>query len=289
MLLSPIKNPIQPVLRSPIKGLIAAIRRSFIQFRSAAQQHIKLSEDIVLSGDFEIELIYAGDELSGAFLGSAGSFIRLGSGYQYMIGGTYYNTGVLFRENGVFTIFRLVRRGNVAKIYQEEIEVDSRSVVGLDFIISNIGSRGSSNFYGGYLANIRIWSGGDRKTGALEAEYLLDESLSQNFVRSTNSSLGSELYLLGGLNLVNGSTGGFTNLGSQKTVLISKPEAVEFTINGSWSGLGHAEFLATTQYITFRNTSAEPESFIPSIREVSGYGSTINLTESSVQLIEEEL
>jgi len=218
-------------------GAIEPVARNFIRFKSAAQQHIALSDPVVLSGDFEFSCDFTRESgvAAGAVIGdTGGNFIRISSSdaYQYMIDGSYYSTGVLAPTDGRLHNFRLVRTGSTAKIYADGAEVDSRTVTTDDFTISDIGSRITHTFYAGILANMQAWTGGDRDTGTLVNEWPLGDSLEDGIIRSTTAVEGPEI-------VINGDFDGISDWLSMRGASLSTDSGQLVVTNGV-AGFGGA-------------------------------------------------
>ena len=169
------------------RQVVEKICRYFSTF-DGSTSYAALTDEIVLSGDFEIELYFKLNQLSGDL-----NFLSDGANpaiYHFRIDATngsidFYYDGSFRSNDGAFIpdlnkhklVF--VKSGNNLKAFYDGAVVHSSTVSSSAMIISYIGRRGDAtqNNFNGQLSDLKIWSGGDRTTGDLVLDLPMSEGL----------------------------------------------------------------------------------------------------------------
>ena len=163
------------------------ICRYFSTF-DGSSSYAALTDEIVLSGDFEIEFKTINSDLSsGAYFladinGINGRILYLNTGNIVLTGDTdetYVNVGqlsgvanrvfALKRVNGVYSVDI---NGNIST--NPTVNISS---VTINSMASQWGSATGVPFFSGQMHDLKIWSGGDRNTGSLILDLPMDEGL----------------------------------------------------------------------------------------------------------------
>ena len=169
------------------KKNLVKICRYFSTF-DGSSSYAALTDEIVLSGDFEIEFKTINADLSsGAYFladinGTDGRILYLNTGNIVLTGDTdetYVNVGqlsgvanrvfALKRVNGVYSVDI---NGNIST--NPTVNISS---VTINSMASQWGSATGVPFFSGQMHDLKIWSGGDRNTGTLILDLPMSEGL----------------------------------------------------------------------------------------------------------------
>lgn len=163
-------------------GSPGVTQRYFTRLNASSAQYYQFSSDIVLSGDFEVECVFSTDATTGArtFFGGPSNFVRIGGvNYQFMINSNYTSTTAMATTDGTLSLLNFRRVGSTGDITDNGVVVDTRTVSTDPFTIGFVGSRGpSGNYFDGYIADFKVWSGGDKNSGTLVCDCKIDTDLS---------------------------------------------------------------------------------------------------------------
>lgn len=199
----------------------SALTRYFTEFTSALSQYGVFTSDVVLTGDFEIELDYYGGPSNGItnpLVDGDGSdlliYVRNGHAYIQIpsASGVKYLSSAI--EEYKLNTIRVAREGSVYSV-----TVNNNAPVTLDvpdFTDEGINEicRYNSNYLDGIPANLKIWNDGDRDTGTLVIDCpMADDPTSPYFVNEA-AVLGSDvLAISGGASWTEAPSGTYTETG----------------------------------------------------------------------------
>jgi len=235
MLLSPIKNPIQPVLRSPIKGLAAAVGRNFHRLKPAASQHYRIGS-FDLGNDYEIEVSWATSNTGNqVLLGDSHHntyYLNFSTTIGWWSGGTAYAFGVgdIDMQDGRLHVLQIISTSYSIRMVLDGVELSRSNTSSWSpylGVVNNI-LVGSSNsnpvMFDGYIPYLKIWTGGDRDTGTLT-----DIQFDTDLLSPTIPISGSDTDAVA-VNMTTDDAGWFTKAGTDWV-------GVDTVVNGSFEDI----------------------------------------------------
>ncbi len=178
MLLSPIKNPIKPVLRSPIKGLAAAVSRYFHRLKPAASQHYRIGS-FDFGNEYEIEISWVTtDETNQVLFGDSHVdtyYLNISNSIAWWSGGAAYvfDTGGANIQDGRLQILSIISTDSSIRMKLNDVElvrVNTTAWSPHQGVVENIlvgSSNSNPSTFDGYIPYLKIWTGGNRDTGSL--------------------------------------------------------------------------------------------------------------------------
>jgi len=200
MLLSPIKNPIKPVLRSPIKGLSLAISRYFHRLKPAASQYYTLGE-VSIPSEWKSKITFSsGDESNQVLWGDSHTtnlYVNYSStGLTVWISGQYhsYSFGSMNPHDGALHELSISTVGGVVKAYLDSIELvktNSRSLTPFVGVAQlKVGTSNSAAIrYDGYISDFEMLD----SLGDVIVKYSFDSSLESPYQFSDDVVLGENV------------------------------------------------------------------------------------------------
>jgi len=295
--------PEKPV-QQRLKPLVNVIRRNFIRFRSVAQQYIKLGS-FDLGDSYEIEISWATTNTKNqVLLGDSHTstyYLNISSSIAWWSNGNAYSfsPGSEKIQDGRVKTLRVISALNSIRMILNGIELqrlNSAAYTPYQGSVDNI-LFGSSNSnpatFDGYLPGLRIWTGGDRDSGTLTDEWLLDDALdNSNIIRSTTATEGDNVAVnKDDVVLQNSKSLGITAsvITSGSTYLVKIPAGLRLSGPSGWTTRNSTggEFLHTANAsgaFTVLNISGSPVVLGDlSVKEITGgtYGIAINLDDTS--------
>lgn len=191
-------RPLTRVLTRPLtRGLSRITSRFFTEFLTSVNSHATFTNTITLSGDFEIEIQFSTTDVSGfpsLFSGvtdgdEAWGYIDISAEKVVIrLGGTSFtssapgtpndgkiNTAVFKRVSGNVTVSL---NGNVgaAGFYLPDVS------------IVEIARRTTFGYFNGFIANLKIWTGGDRNTGISLGFWSMDDAPTSSIFRDASGN-----------------------------------------------------------------------------------------------------
>jgi len=253
---------------------IPILARTFITLDPVQTAHYSLSTPWVAAGDFELEADFSlnGTPTSEPLFGIGLILVRVVSDTSIIVWGDTAEVSATFTVPSLGSKLNHIKLEMSANHANITLTLNGSLIGTSTTVVSNFAGdsyfgRRATNYFDGIIANVKLT---DIDTPANSLTFALGEETA-NYELPVNGVIGSEEWVNGEITLVDGGTSSLLNLGGQTTVLVSLPENVQVTQNGSWLGLNETELLITTQFVTFRNFSdgGGDITFTPSIKEVT--------------------
>ena len=162
---------------------IDIICRYFSTFNGSTS-YAALTDEIALSGDFEIEVDFKKDASgSMAVFSGANSFLRIDSNGLVVFrddNSNQFQSSIFPPDTGKHKlIFKYNATTGDLESSVDGTDLTTRNAASFPFTIEKVGTRGSGNFdpFNGQLSDLKIWQGGDRNTGDLILDLPMSEGL----------------------------------------------------------------------------------------------------------------
>lgn len=160
------------------------IAKKYFSTFDGTSSYAALTDEIVLSGDFEIEVDFKKDSAgSMAICTGQNGFLRVDSNGSVIFRDENYNQfeGSNFPPDTERhkLIFKYNSTTGALESSVDGVALITRNAVTFPFSIVKVGVRGGSNAdpFNGQLSDLKIWSGGDRSTGNLILDLPMSEGL----------------------------------------------------------------------------------------------------------------
>lgn len=189
--MSIVRDPVRDAVRNVVRGVVRAVsevQRYFTTLDSAGAQYDAFTSDVVLTGDFEIEVTAVTTNLSSqAVLGDKDTdtdlFYTDSNALRFRLDGSaFFNLGSATISDGKLHTIGAARAASTITGYADGVPLSAPATSTNTFTINAAGQRFGGLFFDGIIANIKIWKDGDRNTGTLIVDAKKDSDGSSNVI-----------------------------------------------------------------------------------------------------------